>query len=63
MIYLYQPKGKETQQMPTEKEMVIIQKATVYDLLKILKNKDPEKTYTLEELEKLMDAYIEGAEQ
>ena len=49
--------------MPTEKEVVIIQKATVYDLLKILKSKDPNKAYTLEELEKLMDAYIEGAEQ
>lgn len=49
--------------MPTEKEVIIIQKATVYDLLKILKSKNPDKTYTLEELEKIMDAYIEGAEQ
>ena len=48
--------------MPSEKEIAIIQKATVYDLVKILK-KDPEKSYTPEEIEKLFDAYLEGAEQ
>ena len=48
--------------MPTEKEIVIIQKATVYDLKRILKE-NPEKTYTMEELEKILDAYITGAEQ
>lgn len=48
--------------MPTEKEIVIIQKATVYDLKRILKE-NPDKSYTQEELEKLLDAYITGAEQ
>lgn len=49
--------------MPTEKEIAIIQKATIYDLQKILENGDENKTYTVEELKKLMDAYIKGAEQ
>jgi len=49
--------------MFAENEVIIIQKATVYDLLKIIKRNDPSRTYTLEELENLMDAYIEGAEQ
>ena len=48
--------------MPTEKEVVLIQKATIYDLMRIIKE-DPDKTYTQEELEKLFDAYITGAEQ
>ena len=49
--------------MPTEKEIAMIQKATIYDLQKILKSGDPNKTYTVEELEKLMDDYIVGMEQ
>ncbi len=48
--------------MPTEKEIIIIQKATVYDLLKILK-KDVDKQYTVAELENLIDVYITGLEQ
>ena len=48
--------------MTTEKEIVIIQKATVYDLKRILKE-SPGKTYTQEEVEKLLDAYITGVEQ
>ena len=48
--------------MPTEKEAVFIQKATVYDLMRIIKE-HPGKTYTQEELEKLFDAYITGVEQ
>lgn len=48
--------------MPTEKEIVMIQKATVYDLKRILREQ-PDKTYTQEELEKILDAYITGAEQ
>ena len=35
--------------MPTEKEILMIQKATMYDLKKILEA-DPDKTYTVEEL-------------
>ena len=49
--------------MPTEKEVIIVQKATVYDLLKLLKNTNPNKTYTIAELEQILNAYIEGAEQ
>lgn len=48
--------------MPGEKEIVIIQKATVYDLLQIIKEQ-PDKTYTPEELEKLLAAYITGVQQ
>ena len=55
-------KRKEADNMPTEKEIVIIQKATVYDLKRILKE-SPGKTYTQEEVEKLLDAYITGVEQ
>lgn len=47
---------------PAEKEIVMIQKATVYDLKRILREQ-PDKTYTQEELEKILDAYITGAEQ
>jgi len=48
--------------MPTEKEVSIIQKATIYDLQKILEEK-ADKTYTVEEIKALMDAYIKGTEQ
>lgn len=48
--------------MPSEKEIAIIQKALLYDLIKIIEA-DPEKTYTSEELKKLFDAYMSGAEQ
>lgn len=49
--------------MPTEKEITIIQKATIYDIQKILDANEPNKTYTAEEIKKLLDAYIRGAEQ
>ena len=39
-----------------------IQKAMAYDLLKIFKE-EKEKTYTFEDLEKLIDAYIAGLQQ
>lgn len=45
-----------------EKEISIIQKAAMYDLIQILK-KQPDKAYTVEELEALIAAYITGAEQ
>lgn len=48
--------------MPTENERKDVQKAMAYDLLRILKQ-NPEKNYTIEELEKLIDAYITGAQQ
>ena len=49
--------------MPSEKEIVMIQKATVYDLMRIIKEKPEKESYTPEELEKLLDAYIRGVEQ
>ena len=48
--------------MPTENERKDVQKAMAYDLLRILK-KGPDKTYTAEELEALIDAYISGVAQ
>ncbi len=48
--------------MPTEKEIVLAQKAMAFDLIQIFKA-DPEKTYTAEELEKLLVAFIKGIEQ
>ena len=43
--------------MPTEKEVILIQKATMYDLKRILEQ-EPDKTYTVEELKQLIDSYI-----
>ena len=40
----------------------MIQKAAMYDLLKILEA-DPDKTYTVDDLKKRMDSYIAGAAQ
>lgn len=48
--------------MPTEKEIIIIQKATVYDLIQLIEA-EPEKSYTPDELKKLLNAYITGAQQ
>lgn len=48
--------------MPTEKEIILAQKAMAYDLVKILES-DPEKKYSVEDLKKLIDSYIQGAEQ
>lgn len=48
--------------MSTERELIMYQKATVLDLLEIFKQ-DPEKTYTVDELEKMMFAYLKGLEQ
>ena len=48
--------------MPPDEWNLIVQKATIYDLMRIIKE-NPDNTYTREELEKLFDAYITGAEQ
>ena len=48
--------------MPIEKETIMIQKSTIYDIQKIFKA-DPDKTYTPEEIEKITDAYITGLSQ
>ncbi|MCI8415411.1 MAG: hypothetical protein HFF00_07275 [Ruminiclostridium sp.] len=48
--------------MPAENERKDVQKAMAYDLIRIFE-KDPEKTYTAEELKRLIDAYISGVQQ
>lgn len=48
--------------MPIENERKDVQKAMAYDLIRIFEQ-NPDKTYTAEELEKLIDAYITGAQQ
>lgn len=48
--------------MSTEKEIIMFQKSTIYDLLQIIKE-DPNKTFTVEELEQLLNAYVKGLEQ
>jgi hypothetical protein len=50
---------KEGTTMPTEKEILMIQKATMFDLKQILEA-NPDKTYTVDELKALIDAYIAG---
>lgn len=45
--------------MPTENDRKDIRKAMAYDLLQIFKA-EPDKTYTPEELEQLVAAYIKG---
>lgn len=49
--------------MPSKEEIQVVRKATVYDLQKIFKNGEKGKTYTAEEIEELMDAYVKGTEQ
>lgn len=49
--------------MGTESDRQDTRKATVYDLQKILKRGGADKTYTVEEIIQIMDAYIDGTEQ
>ncbi len=49
--------------MPTEKELIMAHKSMAYDLLQIFRSDAKDKTYTPEELEKLIVAYIQGLEQ
>ena len=50
--------------MPSEKELTMYQKSTIYDLLKLLKRSQTDgKTFSYEEIEAIADAYIEGLEQ
>ena len=46
----------------TETEIKNTQKAMAYDLIRIFEQ-DLGKTYTAEELKKILDAYITGAQQ
>ena len=48
--------------MSTDKEIIMFQKSTVYDLLQLIK-KGPNKTYTATELEELLTTYAKGLEQ
>lgn len=48
--------------MLSENDRMDIRKAMAYDLLRILKQ-NPEKMYSTEELEKLIDTYITGVQQ
>lgn len=48
--------------MPTEKERLDVLKSMAYDLTVIVE-KDPEKTYTAEDIKKLIQAYITGVQQ
>ena len=48
--------------MPSEKEILMIKKATMFDFKQILEA-NPDKTYTVEELKHLIDTYIAGAGQ
>lgn len=50
--------------MSTESEFMslITKKAMAYDLTKIFE-KEPDKTYTTQELKVLIDAYISGVQQ
>lgn len=51
--------------MPSEdekEEIIVRRKAVVYDLQKIFE-KSKRKTFTLEEIEELMDAYVSEASQ
>ena len=49
--------------MPSKEEIAIVRKATVYDLQKLLDKGEKGKTYTVEEIKELMDAYVTGADQ
>lgn len=62
LVVYYAYREKEVETMPTEKEVLIIQKATIYDLQRIMERSGKE-SYTAEEIKELMDAYIKGAEQ
>ena len=48
--------------MSTEQAIVVAKNAAMFDLIQILK-RQPDKPYTVEELEALIVAYIKGAEQ
>jgi len=48
--------------MPSEKELLMYQKSTIYDVIRLIKS-EPGRTYTTDELEALLNAYIEGLEQ
>ena len=44
--------------MPTERESNEIKKSMAYDLLMLLQDNPQQETYTVEEIEKLINTYI-----
>lgn len=48
--------------MPSEKEIKVIEKATLYDLRRLLKNSGKD-TYTLDELCNLLDTIADAKDQ
>ncbi len=53
---------REAGVQPSEKERMMYQKATMYDVIRLIQ-KNPKKTYTASELEALLNAFAEGLEQ
>ena len=50
--------------MPSEKEIMVVIKAVVYDLTQIFDDvPDKEKTYTAEEIKAILNTYVKGAEK
>ncbi len=49
---------------PSEKELIVYQKSTANDLIGLIRSSGgPDKTYTPDELEELIRAYIKGLEE
>ena len=59
---VYSRRLKEVNTMPSEKEIKIIQQATIYELRRLLKNSGKD-TYTLEELCNLLDTIADAKDQ
>lgn len=49
--------------MPTEKELVMYQKATIYDIIRLITKDGLDKNYTARELQELLNAYADRLEQ
>ena len=48
--------------MPNKEEIAVVRKATVYDIQRILDKGGKDKTYTVDEIKELLDAYVTGAD-
>ena len=49
--------------MPTEKEIVLAQKAMAFDLCNIIDEDPSQETYTKEEIKKIIRVYVTTADQ
>lgn len=63
MLYSVQFTRKGGSTTETEAERQDTRKAMAYDLLQILKRNEKGKTYTYEEIEALIEAYLTGSEK